>query len=77
MSTINTDFASNLGRQFAAELNADPKEAQNWSNLDRDSGIPEGDYSALVHQYGDNADERAVQDAYRSGFNSVFVPLAD
>lgn len=75
MTTINTEFANNLGRQFAAELNSDPKEAQNWNTLDSNSDIPDGDWSALSSHYGDDADERAVQDAYRAGFNAVFVHI--
>lgn len=79
MASINTEFASNLGREFAAQINASPAEAQNWSVMARGEDLPEFDYIALRDHYGfrdmNDADVRAVEDAYRDGFNAVFVPL--
>lgn len=79
MSTINTTFADNLGREFAAQINANPAEAQNWSELDRNDELPEFDYVALRDHYGfrdmEPASVREVEQAYRDGFNAVFAPL--
>lgn len=76
---MKTTFATELGKEFAAQLNAAPREAQNWSALDRDSTIPDGDYAELRRHFGleslEHADINAVENAYKAGFNSVFVTI--
>ena len=76
MTAINTEFAQNLGREFAEELNATPAEAQNWTLLDDGDDVPEMDYIQLREHYDfvtlDEADVRSVERAYKRGFNSAF-----
>jgi len=58
------------GRDFAAELNATPAEAQNWHALTPDDEMPAGDYDALSREYGEVTLEMA--EAYRNAFNTEF-----
>lgn len=62
--------ARDAGREFAAELNAAPHEAQNWSPLTANDDLPVEDYRTLCCEYGDVTPE--MDRAYRDGFNSVF-----
>lgn len=58
------------GRDFAAELNACPAEAQNWHPLGADDDLPDGDYHTLAAEYGEVTREMANE--YRNGFNAEF-----
>lgn len=69
-----TSAAYSAGRTFAAELNATPMEAQNWSALDDSDELPEEDYMALDRAFGEVTEE--MEDAYRAGFNDTFVEVA-
>lgn len=77
MNTINVQFAEKLGREFAKELNATPAEAQNWTALGDDDEVPEMDYIQLRENYDfaslDETGVRAVERAYKRGFNSTFA----
>ena len=70
-----TNFAVELGRQFAAELNGSPADAQDWSEMSDYSDIPDGDYKALVAHYGEDGVTREVERAYKRGFNEVFASV--
>lgn len=59
------------GRDFAAELNATPREAQNWHMLSSTDDLPAGDYAALAREFGDVTPEMGQQ--YRNGFNAEFI----
>ena len=74
-SDINTEFAENLGKQFAGEINGS-QDADNWSPLERGDDAPEFDYIELRTHYGDMFEENSVEieRAYKAGFNSVFIP---
>jgi hypothetical protein len=68
MST-NQTAAFNAGVEFAKFLNDSPNERQNWSQLSRDDGIPEGDYAELTREFGEcNSD---MEDQFRAGFNKT------
>jgi len=77
MNSINTEFAENLGREFAEELNASPADAQNWSRLGKSDDVPDMDYVALRdhYRYGDleQCEIAEIEQAYRNGFNSAFT----
>lgn len=76
IQNLDTKFATNLGAQFAAEINANPSEAQNWRALERGDDLPEFDYIALRDHYNfdnlDQSDINEIERAYRDGFNAVF-----
>ena len=63
------------GKEFAAELNATPREAQNWGKLGTNDDLPEGDYITLRDEFGEVT--REMEQAYKKGFNSVFSPISD
>ena len=65
-------IAQALGEEFAEYLNDGPIERQNWSRLERSDDLPEFDYAELRNRCGDVTSE--MEDAYRDGFNSVFIP---
>ena len=77
MSSINTEFATNLGKAFAAQVNGSA-DADNWSALSRDDDIPSEDYVTLREHYGmrdmEFSQVSEIERAYKAGFNSVFVP---
>ena len=77
MSAINTEFAKNLAREFAEEINASPAETQNWSRLERDDDVPEMDYIALREHYHyaelDQSEIQEIEQAYKSAFNATFA----
>jgi hypothetical protein len=62
--------AKTAGTEMAARLNQSPIEAQNWNLLDRNDGIPEGDYVELTAEFGECT--REMEQAYRAGFNAIF-----
>ncbi|WP_440940927.1 hypothetical protein [Immundisolibacter sp.] len=73
-----TESAYNLGREFAGYLNAHPEEAQNWSHLQRGDDLPVEDYRTLRDEFcGEDGVTTEIEQAYRDGFNAVFVPLSD
>lgn len=61
------------GRDFAAELNRTPREAQNWSRLTSNDDLPAEDYRTLAREFGDVTQE--MEDNYRNAFNTEFVPI--
>ena len=74
--TMNAnDKAFKAGKEFAAELNATPREAQNWGKLNINNNLPEGDYVTLRDEFGEVTSE--MEQAYKKGFNSVFTPMGD
>lgn len=60
-----------IAEQFADQLNADPKEAQNWHALGSHDDLPSGDYAMLLQQFGEVTTE--MVDAYKKAFNRIFV----
>ena len=68
MSANEKSFAA--GKEFAAELNSTPREAQNWGKLDVNDDLPEGDYVSLRDEFGEVTAE--MERAYKKGFNEVF-----
>lgn len=58
------------GRDFATELNATPREAQNWHPMSRTDDLPAEDYRTLTREYGDVTAE--MEEQYRNGFNAEF-----
>ena len=64
------EFCRALGAEFAAELNQNPGEAQNWELLEG-GDLPDGDYLALENK-NDGEVTREMESAYRAGFNAVF-----
>ena len=76
--SINTEFATNLGRECAAQINGST-DADNWSPLDDGSDIPDGDHCAMRDHYKycelTYVEIRDIERAYCAGFNSVFVPI--
>lgn len=73
---MNTEFAYNLGAEFAAQIN-DSVDRDNWSEMDSNADLPEFDYIELKTYYRfddlESADIRKIESAYRDGFNSVFA----
>lgn len=67
--------AFEAGKEFAAEINATPREAQNWGKLDANDDLPEGDYVTLRDEFGEVTAE--MERSYKKGFNEVFTPLGD
>ena len=59
---------------MARELNSDPREAQNWSELDANDDLPEFDYITLRAEFGNVTPE--MERAYRDAFNDAFVGVA-
>lgn len=79
MNTINTEFATNLGKEFAAQINGSA-DADNWSAMTRDSEVPDGDHCAMRDHYNyydlEQSQVNEIERAYKAGFNSVFVPTS-
>ena len=65
--------AFQAGKDFAAELNDTPIEAQNWGKLFSTDELPEGDYVTLRDEFGEVTLE--MESAYRNGFNEIFVQV--
>ncbi len=64
---METNFATELGKEFAEQLNNCPQELQNWDRLTEHDQLPNEDYLRLREYYGDvNSD---VERWYRAGFN--------
>ncbi len=78
MNTINLEFAEQLGREFAADVNGSA-DADNWSKLGQNDDVPDGDYVELRDHYGfrdlEHEQIKAIETAYKTAFNSVFVPI--
>ena len=71
-----TEKAFEAGKEFAAELNATPREAQNWGKLGANDDLPEGDYVTLREEFGEVTAEMEM--VYKKGFNEVFfTPMGD
>ena len=68
------DMARRIGTDFARELNGDPREAQNWSELDANDDLPEFDYLTLKLEFGKVTPE--MERAYKSAFNDTFIGVA-
>ena len=79
MNTINTEFATNLGKEFATQLNDTPNDAQNWRFLGHNDDVPDGDHCEMRDHYNyydlEQKQIDEIERAYKAGFNSVFVPL--
>lgn len=77
MSAINPEFARNLGKEFAGQLNQSPMESQNWARLERGDDVPEMDYIALSeHYHYDDLEQSEIQEIeqeYKSSFNATFA----
>ena len=75
-TNINTEFAFKLGAEFATQINGSA-DADNWSLLDRDDEVPDGDHCAMRDNYGyEELEQREISEierAYKAGFNSVFI----
>ena len=75
-TNINTEFAFNLGAEFAAEINGSA-DADNWSAMDRNDDVPDGDHCAMRDHYGygelEQREISEIERAYKAGFNSVFI----
>jgi formylmethanofuran dehydrogenase subunit D len=65
--------AFKAGKDFAAEINSTPREAQNWSKLDTNDDLPDGDYVTLRDEFGEVTVE--MEQSYKKGFNEVFSPI--
>lgn len=77
MNAINTEFAKNLAREFAKQINASPAEAQNWARLERGDDVPEMDYIALREHYHyadlDQSEIQEIEQEYKRAFNTTFA----
>ena len=75
----NTQFAFTTGVEMATYLNGQPNEAQNWSRMERGDDIPTEDYMQISQHYDfcelDAEEISEIEQAYRNGFNSTFVPV--
>jgi hypothetical protein len=77
VTNINTEFAFNLGAEFATEINCSP-DADNWHVMACGSEVPDGDYRVLRDHYNyydlEQNQIAAIEHAYKVGFNSAFIP---
>lgn len=69
------DVARALAMEFATQLNNTPNDAENWRALNDNDDLPDGDYTALRQQFGEVT--RDMERAYKSAFNSVFIPVGN
>lgn len=66
----STDSAAALGREFAEYLNGSA-DRDNWSPLQENDDLPEGDYIALRTKFGSVS--REMERAYKAAFNAAFI----
>lgn len=66
----STDSAAALGREFAEYLNGSA-DRDNWSALDENDDLPDGDYVTLRTEFGSVS--REMERAYKSAFNAAFI----